>query len=134
MKQYFLWAFILFCCVAKAYAEPFVIQDIRVKGLQRIPIERVYGQLQVEPGDRVDQKRLTQVVKALFATGDYKDIEIGRDGDVLVVSVAERPSIASISIEGNKSIGEEDLLDGLDRAGLSKGEVFRRATLEGIPG
>ncbi|MDJ0879471.1 MAG: outer membrane protein assembly factor BamA, partial [Halieaceae bacterium] len=69
---------------------------------------------------------------ALFGTGNFDDIQIGRDGNVLVIIVAERPSISEIIISGNKAIETEDLLNGLKGAGLAEGGVFRRSTLEGM--
>ncbi len=71
-------------------------------------------------------------VNSLFKTGFFQDIQLGRDGNVLVVTVVERPSISSIEIEGNKAISKEDLLKGLKQSGLAEGEIFQRATLEGV--
>ena len=70
--------------------------------------------------------------KSLFASGNFDDISIARDGGVLVVVVAERPSISEITIDGNKAIETEALLDGLKGAGLAVGQVFQRSTLEGM--
>ena len=70
--------------------------------------------------------------RSLFATGNFDDIQIGRDSNVLVVVVAERPSISEINIDGNKAIETEALLDGLKGAGLAVGQVFQRSTLEGM--
>lgn len=115
-------------------ALPFQVRDIRVEGLQRIPVERVYAELPIQPGDTVNRNDVVQAVKRLFATGDYEDVQLGRDGDELVVVVAERPSIARINLDGNKQIEEEDLRKGLTQAGLAEGEVFQRSTLEAISG
>ncbi|HCJ65343.1 MAG TPA: outer membrane protein assembly factor BamA, partial [Alcanivorax sp.] len=71
-------------------ALPFQVRDIRVEGLQRIPVERVYAELPIQPGDTVNRNDVVQAVKRLFATGDYEDVQLGRDGDELVVVVAER--------------------------------------------
>jgi outer membrane protein insertion porin family len=84
----------------------------------------------VNVGDKIDALRLSQSVKLLFSTGNFDDVEIGRDGDVLVVVVKERPSIDSIEIEGNKTVDTEALLDGMKQAGLVEGEVFRRNVME----
>lgn len=114
--------------------EPFRVRDIRVEGLQRLPVERVFGLLTIKEGDEVDQTAAADAVRRLFNSGDFEDVQIGRDGDVLVVVVSERPSISRIELEGNKSIDEEQLRTGLKEAGLSEGEVFRRSTLEAIVG
>ena len=113
-------------------ADTFVISDIRVEGLQRISAGTVFAALPVGVGDVVDQSAIRAATRSLFATGNFDDINIGQDGNVLVIIVTERPSISEISIEGNKAIETEALLDGLKGAGLSVGQVFRRSTLEGM--
>lgn len=133
-------ATMLMCVLLSTHAQaaedalPFKVRDIRVEGLQRIPVERVFASLPIQAGDTIDQARVAQAVKRLFATGNYEDVQLGRDGDDLVVVVTERPSIARIEISGNKSIQEEDLRKGLTEAGLAEGEVFQRSTLESISG
>ncbi len=114
--------------------ESFRVRDIRVEGLQRLPIERVFLNLNVSSGDLVDAEQLAQAVKRLYGSGDFEDVQIGRDGDVLVVVVSERPSIARIELEGNKSIDEDQLRSGLKESGLVEGAVYRRSTLSGIAG
>ncbi|EED34492.1 outer membrane protein assembly complex, YaeT protein [Luminiphilus syltensis NOR5-1B] len=117
---------------ARAQASPFTVADIRVEGLQRISPGSVFAVLPVGVGDVVDGLAVRAAAKNLFATGNFDDISIGRDGDVLVVSVVERPSISEINIDGNKAIETEALLDGLKGAGLAIGQVFQRSTLEGM--
>lgn len=117
---------------AVAQTEPFVIQDIRVEGLQRISPGSVFAALPVGVGDTLDTYASRAAAKSLFASGNFDDISIARDGGVLVVVVAERPSISEITIDGNKAIETEALLDGLKGAGLSVGQVFQRSTLEGM--
>lgn len=119
---------------AMADALPFKVRDIRVEGLQRIPVERVFASLPIQAGDTIDQAQVAQAVQRLFATGNYEDVRLGRDGDDLVVVVTERPSISRIELSGNKSIQEEDLRKGLTEAGLAEGEVFQRSTLAAISG
>ena len=113
---------------------PFKVHDIRVEGLQRLPVERVYAELPVQAGDIVTRDTVVRAVQTLFASGNFEDVQLGRDGDDLVVVVAERPSIARIELSGNKSIDEENLRKGLTEAGLAEGEVFQRSTLEAIAG
>ena len=98
---------------AVAQTEPFVIQDIRVEGLQRISPGSVFAALPVGVGDTLDTYASRAAAKSLFASGNFDDISIARDGGVLVVVVAERPSISEITIDGNKAIETEALLDGL---------------------
>jgi outer membrane protein insertion porin family len=113
-------------------AQTFIISDIRVEGLQRISAGTVFAALGVAVGDVVDERTIRAATRNLFATGNFDDIRIGQDGNVLVVEVTERPSISEINIEGNKAIETEALLEGLKGAGLSVGQVFQRSTLEGM--
>ncbi len=115
-----------------ASAQTFLIADIRVEGLQRISAGSVFAALPVGVGDMVDEYAIRASARSLFSTGNFDDIRIGREGNVLVVVVAERPSISEINIDGNKAIETEALLDGLKGAGLSVGQVFQRSTLEGM--
>ena len=127
-----LWALVLLLMAPLAWAQTFIISDIRVEGLQRISAGSVFAALPVAVGDMIDERVVRSAARSLFATGNFDDIRIGRDGNVLVVVVAERPSISEINIEGNKAIETEALLDGLKTAGLAVGQVFQRSTLEGM--
>lgn len=128
--------FILLCVLAACFAinataeEPFVVSDIRVEGLQRISAGSIFAALPVNVGDTVDTNIIRDGIRTLFRTGNFDNIYISRDGSVLVVTVEERPSINEITIEGNKAIETDALLDGLKGAGLAEGKVFKRSTLE----
>lgn len=115
-----------------ARAQGFIVSDIRVEGLQRISAGSVFASIPIAVGDVINQGLIQSSARALFATGNFDDIQIGRDGNVLVIIVAERPSISEITIEGNEAIETEALMDGLKGAGLSEGKVFQRSTLEGM--
>lgn len=113
-------------------SDSFVVADIRLEGLQRVSPGSVFAALPISVNDRVDSAALAEASKALFRTGNFEDISIARDGDVLIISVAERPSISEIVIEGNKAIKTENLMKGLKTEGLAEGQVFKRSTLENI--
>lgn len=115
-----------------AFGFSFYVADIRIEGLQRVDERSVFAALPINIGDRLDDVVLGRSVKALFKTGNFSDIQVKRDGDVLVLAVEERPAISAIEIDGNKSIGTEQLLDALKMSGLEEGEIFKRATLERI--
>lgn len=97
-----------------------VISDIRVEGLQRISADTVFSAMPISVGDSASSASMANATRALFRTGNFDDIRIGIDGDVLVVGVEERPAISEITIEGNKALETEALLDGLKGAGLSR--------------
>lgn len=110
----------------------FLITDVRLQGLQRVSAGTVFNLIPVGVGDPIDQLGVRQVVRALFASGFFKDIRVARDDGVLIVTVDERPAIESIEIDGNKAIKTEALLDGLSEQGLREGEIFKQATLERV--
>ena len=132
MKRLLLPAVIAALMTAEVHAESFTITDIRVNGLQRVSAGSVFGALPLNVGDAVDDRRLVDATRSLFKTGFFQDIRLGRDGNVLVVDLVERPSISTIEIEGNKAIATDDLLKGLKQSGLAEGEIFQQATLEGV--
>ena len=124
---------LLACFAAKARAfEPFVVSGIRVDGLQRIAPGTVFSYLPVEKGETLTPARAKETIKALFATGFFSDVALDRQGNVLVVQVIERPTIAKLDIRGNKDIKTEDLLKGLKQIGLAQGDTFDRLALERV--
>lgn len=120
-----------FCQSLMAF-ESFIIKDIRIDGLQRISAGTVFSYLPIKVNEEFDNKKSSQSIKALFSTGFFKDVSLKREGDVLVVEVVERPSIASIDISGNKDIDKDQLLDGLKNVGLAEGRVFNRSLLDKV--
>ena len=112
--------------------EEFVVRDMRVEGLQRIAEGTVFNYLPINVGDRVDNIRIQESIRALYGQGLFDDIEIRRDGDTLIVAVRERPSIESFEIEGNKDIKTEDLMESLRGVGLAKGRTFDRSVLDSV--
>ncbi len=110
----------------------FVVEDIRLEGLQRISAGTVFNYLPIEVGDRVDQSRTGEAIRALFRTGFFKDVRIGRDDGTLVVSVEERPSIAEIDFSGNEAVETEELRDSLKQVGFAEGRAFDRSVFEQV--
>jgi outer membrane protein insertion porin family len=110
----------------------FIVSDIRVEGLQRVSEGTVFNYLPVNIGDTLTGARVRECVRALFATGFFKDVQMRRDGTTLIAVVAERPSIESFEITGNKDIKTEDLQKSLRNVGLATGKIFNRSTLEDV--
>jgi len=112
--------------------EEFVVEDIKVKGLQRISLGTVYNYLPINVGEKFSMDNVGPAIKALFKTGFFKDITLEREGSTLIVNVVERPSIAKIIFEGNKDLSKDDLTKALDKIGLSEGKVFDRQVLDKV--
>ncbi len=112
--------------------EPFVVGDIRLEGLQRISEGTVYNYLPINIGDRLDQRRVSEALRALYDTKFFRDVEMRRDGGTLVIAVLERPSIESFEIKGNKDIKTEDLQKSLRNVGLATGKTFDQSVLDEV--
>jgi outer membrane protein insertion porin family len=110
----------------------FVISDIRVEGLQRVSAGTVFGAVPYSVGDNVGAEEIRTITRSLFQTETFDDVQIGRDGNVLVIVVKERPTIDTIEFEGNKAIKTEALIEGLQGSGLSEGQIFKKVTLDQI--
>ncbi len=112
--------------------DAFEVSDMRVEGLQRISEGTVFNYLPINIGDTVDSVRIQEAVRALYSQALFDDVEMRRDGSVLVVVVKERPSIENFTIDGNKDIKTEDLMDSLRNVGLARGRTFDRAVLDNV--
>jgi len=122
----------LWAGLAQAAFEPFKVQDIRLEGIQRIEPGVVFRQFPLATGDLVTQSSVSSAVKKLFQSGYFEDIQVEKQGDILLLKVVERPAVSLIRIEGSKAIKEEDLRSGLEQSGLREGDVFKRSALDRI--
>ncbi|MDR0246824.1 MAG: outer membrane protein assembly factor BamA [Burkholderiales bacterium] len=135
LKPRYLWAgalsfvALLFTQAAAAFT-PFVVRDIRVEGVQRTEAGTVFNYLPIKVGDKVNEEKVSEAVKALYATGFFRDVQIDAQGDVLLVVVDERPTISALSFSGNKEFDTEILRNAMRDAGLSEGRIFDRSVLE----
>ena len=127
-----IFALIVLFPVSISSEEEWVVSDIRISGLQRVSAGSIFNVMPVAVGDTVDTFELQETAKTIFKTGQFDDIEIGREGNTLIISIVERPSIASIELDGNKALKTEDLLKGLDDAGLSEGQVYKRSIINSL--
>ena len=115
-----------------ARAQDFVIADIIVDGYQRISPGIIYNLLPVGIGDQVTTGTAAEIIRALVAADYFDEIEVAREGNILVISVLERPSVAEITITGNSVLETEDILDNMASADIAEGQIFTRAALEAI--
>jgi outer membrane protein insertion porin family len=129
--KYWLFLLLLFTTSVQAM-ESFVVQDIRFEGLQRISLGTAFNYLPLKVGETLDEDKATAALRALFKTGFFEDVTLGRDGDVLVIVVKERPSIAKVEMFGNEDISTEDLKTALKQVGLTEGRIFNRSMLDQV--
>ncbi len=125
-------ALTLFVVCSVSAQSALVIRDIRVEGLQRISEGTVFNYLPLNIGDTLTQQRAQEAIRAVYATGFFRDVELRWDNDALVVAVLERPSIESFSIEGNKDIKTEDLEEPLAQIGLKQGRIYNQSVLDEV--
>jgi outer membrane protein insertion porin family len=124
-------AILLLALAESAWAfEPFVVKDIRVEGIQRIEAGTVFNYLPVKVGDRMTDDKASAAIRALFATGFFRDVRLEVQGSVLIVTLEERPAIASIDFVGMKEFEKDKVKQGLRDVGFQEGRIFDRALLD----
>src|SRR5436309_5309527 len=111
-------------------AEPFVVRDIRVEGVQRTEAGTIFSYLPIKVGERVDDEKIAQAVKALYATGFFRDVRLEAHGDVLVVVVQERPTLSSLTYVGNKEFDTDTIKKALKDIGIAEARIFDRSALD----
>ena len=116
--------------MTSAFAEVFVIEDVRLEGLQRVSAGTIFSSMSYKAGDLIDDQGIKDMTRSLFQTGYFNDIKIARDNGVLIIVVEERPAVSEINFEGNKAIKTEDLMVALRDNGLAEGQIFRQSILE----
>ena len=110
--------------------DPFTVRDIRVEGLQRVEAGTIFASLPVRVGDTYDDEKGAAAIQAIFALGLFTDVRIQVSGDVLVVIVEERPTVAEVEFSGNKEFEKDALRSALRDIGLADGRPFDRAMLD----
>lgn len=115
-----------------AQAADFVANDIAITGLQRVTIESLQSVLPFRLGQVVSEAQLADGVKALYATGNFSDVQVYHQEGRIIYQVTERPLIAEINFEGNRLIPKEGLQEGLKNAGLAVGQPLKQATVQMI--
>jgi outer membrane protein insertion porin family len=107
--------------------DPFTVRDIRVEGLQRVEAGTIFVTLPFQVGDTYNDDKASTAIRALFGLGLFKDVRIDVQGNVVVVVVEERPTIADVSFTGTKEFDKEVLVKSLRDVGLAEGRAFDKA-------
>ncbi|NRR31490.1 outer membrane protein assembly factor BamA [Oxalobacteraceae bacterium] len=124
-------AAVLALCASPAFAiEPFKVKDIRVEGIQRTEAGTVFSYLPVRVGETFSDEKSVAAIKALYATGFFKDVRLEADGDVLVVLVEERPAIAKVEFTGTKEFEKDTLVKALKDIGVGETKIFDKASVD----
>lgn len=114
------------------HAQDFTIADIIVDGYQRISPGIIYNLLPVGIGDTVDSRTPALIIRELSSSDYFDEIEVSREGNILIITVLERPSVAEITVEGNSVLKTEDIIENMASADIAEGQIFTRAALEAI--
>ncbi len=131
MRKIFFALLVLLPLTSMA-AGNFVVKDMRVEGLQRISEGTVFNYLPINIGDEIDTVRIAEAIRSLYGQNLFDDIEVRREEDTLIIVVRERPSIEAFTIDGNKDIKTEDLMESLRNVGLARGRTFDRSVLDNV--
>ena len=123
---------ILLLLSSAAFAESFVIKEIRVEGLQRLSAGTVFNYIPLKVGDEITDSDAKTIIRALYKSKYFNDVGVEAEDGVLIINVSERPAISSIEFVGNKDLGSEDLSKSLREIGFSEGQVYDKAILERV--
>jgi len=131
LRRSLLGAAVLALCSGSAFAiEPFTVKDIRVEGIQRTEAGTVFSYLPVRVGETFNDEKSVAAIKALYATGFFKDVKLEKDGEVLVVLVEERPAIAKVEFTGTKEFEKDTLIKALKDIGVGEAKIFDKASVD----
>lgn len=117
---------------ALAQSSSDVISEIQVRGLNRVSKGAVLLALPVKEGDVITKENVTLAMQQLYATGDFDEVKLSRDGQKFIVTVKEKPTIGNIEFSGNTNIKEEDLTKIINQQGISSGEPLNPQKLNQI--
>jgi outer membrane protein insertion porin family len=129
LRLLLLGALLMGCRLVHAL-EPFVVKDIRVEGIQRTEAGTVFSYLPIKVGETLTEEKAAEAIRALYATGFFRDVILEVENDILIVTVQERPSIAQVDFTGLKEFEPDQLKSGLKQVGLAEGRIFDRSLLE----
>ncbi len=112
----------------------FVVEDIQVNGLQRMELGTFFNLLPLQVGETLEEERIPTIIRSIYKSNTFDDIRLFREGNKLIVDLSERPTISDITIEGNKDIKSEQIIDAMSKSGFAKGEVFDPTAIKNIKG
>ena len=116
-----------FAAQAAWAVDPFTVSDIRIEGLQRVEPGTVFASLPVRVGDTYNDEKGSGAINALFSLGLFKDVRLETNGNVLVVVVEERPTVAEVEFVGTKEFDKDTLKKAMRDVGLVEGRPFDKA-------
>ncbi|MGH8667549.1 MAG: outer membrane protein assembly factor BamA [Burkholderiales bacterium] len=129
LRLLLLSALLIGCRLVHAL-EPFVVKDIRVEGIQRTEAGTIFSYLPIKVGETLTEEKAAAAIRALYATGFFRDVVLEAENGVLIVTVLERPSIAQVDFTGVREFEPDQLKTGLKQVGLAEGRIFDRSLLE----
>lgn len=132
LKKLFFGAALLGAGFSAQALESFIVEDIQVRGLQRVALGAALTHVPVGIGDEINQSRIQQTIKGLYASSHFDDIRVSREGNSLIIRVQERPTISDIRFDGNKDLEDEQLMDSLSNNGITIGDSLDRTVIDGI--
>lgn len=132
LKKLFLSALVAGAALPAYSADEFVVEDIRVRGLQRVALGAALTYIPIRVGDSVDSENIQTSIRALYSSTHFNDIVVRRVGDTLVFEVTERPTISAIEFDGNSDIKDEQLVQSLTDQGIIEGEPLDLTTISSI--
>ena len=113
-------------------ADDFQVEDIQVKGLQRVALGAALTHIPFNVGDNLNEFRVSQSIKALYKSGHFSDVVVSRDANTVIYRVRERATISAITFDGNKDLKEEQLTQSLDGSDIRVGETLDMTVISGL--
>lgn len=137
MKKYFFPLILLLGLLSSiawqpVWADTFVVKDIQIEGLQRVPASTLYTYLPIKKGQVLQSGQSGAIIKALYETGFFEHISLARDGNTLIIKVVERSTIGRLKISGNHVIPTDKLNTVMKGVDVAEGRIFNRAMLDKI--
>lgn len=110
----------------------FIVEDLKVEGLQRVALGAALTHIPINVGDDVDEYTISKTIKSLYSSGHFDNIKALRDGNNVIFKVTERPTISFIEFDGNKDIKDEQLTQSLDQQDIRQGEPLDKTVIDNI--